>query len=433
MPHANSLNWTARLDRRLVSTRGGTRHVLVDVLAPHIERPEDEPRPPLNLGLVIDASGSMAGEPLDAAKTAARGVVELLRDDDRITLVSFADDVVVHADAVGADVRGRAKVVQAIDALHTRGCTDLGAGWLEGCDRVARAMESVPGGQHRVIVLSDGHANRGLTDPEQLGLHAAELRKRGLYTSAVGIGDGYSPAQLQAIAEQGGGRLHDAPLGEDIIAVVMGELGEILATAADNVTLAVTHPRRLPVGVLGPYPRVVADGRLEVSAGTLVSGASRQIVLQVAVPQGRAGERFSLEIAPTWRTPDGEPAAAAVLTVEITLAPAVEVAAELPDLDACLTVARMWHRHILLESTLRNSEGRCDEARDFVKESLPGFRDYCRDLPGTAPMVRELEHHGREVAVLMRCETSKSILSDSMLGLKNIADFRVNRRGRPRE
>lgn len=431
-PRAAGLAFTARLDRRLVSTRGGMRHVLVDIRAPRVERPDGEPRPPLNLGLVIDASGSMAGEPLEAAKAAARGVVAQLRNDDRITVVSFADDVIVHADAVRADAAGRADATRAIDRLTTRGCTDLGAGWLEGCDRVARAMEAVHGGQHRVVVLSDGHANRGLMDPEQLGLHAAELRRRGLYTSAVGIGDGYSPSQLQAIAEQGGGRLHDAPQGEDIVAVVLGELGEILATAADAVTLKITHPRRLPVAVLGPFPRTTGDGVVEVVAGTLVSGSARQVVLQVAVPPGTAGERFELEIAPSWRTPDGRRGIGARLTVGLVLVPALEVAAELPDLDTCLAVARLWHRHILLESTLRNTEGRYREAEAFVREALPSFRDYCRDLPGTADLVRELEGHGAIVMGEIDRGLSKSICSDALCMIKNVPDFRVTRRRRPR-
>ncbi|MFN2371193.1 MAG: VWA domain-containing protein [Candidatus Krumholzibacteriia bacterium] len=431
-PRAEELAFTARLDRRLVSTRGGMRHVLVDIRAPQVERPDGEPRPPLNLSLVIDASGSMDGEPLDAARAAARGVVEQLRDDDRITVVSFADYVVVHADAVRADAAGRADAVRAIDRLTTRGCTDLGAGWLEGCDRVARAMDAVRGGQHRVVVLSDGHANRGLVDPEQLGLHAAELRRRGLYTSAVGIGDDYSPSQLQAIAEHGGGRLHDAPLGADIVAVVLGELGEILATAADAVTLKVTHPRRLPVTVLGPFPRTVGDGVVEVVAGTMVSGSTRQVVLQLAVPPGDAGERFELEIAPSWRTPDGRPAAGVRLAAGMTLCPAVEVAAELPDLDACLAVARLWHRHILLESTLRNTEGRYKEAEAFVREALPAFRDYCRDLPGTASLVRELEGHGLVVMREMDRGFCMEICSDALLFMKDDKDFRVNRRRLPR-
>jgi len=433
MPHANHLNWTVRLDRRLVSTKGGTRHVLVEVRAPRRERPEDAPRPLLNLGLVIDASGSMGGEPLEAAKAAARGVVEQLCEGDRVTLVSFADDVIVHADAVPTDDAGRARLAKAIGGLVTRGCTDLGAGWLEGCDRVAQAMDKVAGGQHRVVVLSDGHANAGLTDPEQLGLHAAELRRRGLYTSAVGIGDHYSPSQLQAIAEQGGGRLHDAPLGEDIVAVLLGELREILGTAADDVTLRVTHARRLPVAVLGPFPRTVADQAVEVAAGTLVSGASRQVVLQLAVPAGRRGERFELEIATSWRTPDGQAVTGPRLTVGLALAPAVEVAAELPDLDTCLAVARLWHRHILLTSTLMNTEGRYAEAKAFVDEARHRFRDYCRDLPGTENLVRELEAHGRVVMCEMEAGYSRGVFCDSMTLLKGTPDFRVNRRGRPRK
>ena len=339
MPHADHLKFNARLDRRLVSTRGGTRHVLVDVRAPRIERPEDESRPPLNLGLVIDASGSMEGEPLDAARTAARGVVDLLRDGDRITLVSFADDVIVHADAVRADGKGRAAAIAAIDTLTTRGCTDLGAGWLEGCERVAAG--------HGVAARRAAPGDRAVGRPRQPGPDRSRAAgpargraaARGLYTSTVGIGDGYSPSQLQAIAEHGGGRLHDAPLGEDIVAVVLGELGEILTTAADDVTLRISHPRRLPVAVLGPFPRTASDGMLEVSAGTLVSGASRQIVLQVTVPRGKEGERFHLEIAPSWKTPAGAAAHGATLAVSFALAPVEEVAAELPDLDTCLMVA----------------------------------------------------------------------------------------------
>ena len=432
MTHAD-LRFAVRLDRRLVSTQGGMRHLLVDIAAPRVEHPADEPRPPLNLGLVIDASGSMQGEPLEAAVAAARGVVEQLRDEDRITVVSFADDVIVHADATACTRAGRAAVAALVDGLHTRGRTDLGAGWLEGCERVAAVMEHRPGGQHRVVVLSDGHANAGLTDPEQLGLHAAALRRRGLYTSAVGIGDDYSPAQLQAVAEQGGGRLHDAPLGEDIVATVLGELGEILGTAADDVALRITHPRRLPVAVLGPYPHTVDDGVLEVSAGTLVNGASRRIVLQCVVPPGPVGERFDMEIATSWKTADGRPATGPRLAAAVVLAPAVEVASELPDLDTCLAVARLWHRHLVLESTLRNSEGRYEEARAFVREALPAFRAYCRDLPGTRDLVRDLERHGGAVGLAMGAPLQKFLLCDARSELLSEQDFRVNPRRRPRD
>ncbi|HPF71842.1 MAG TPA: VWA domain-containing protein [Candidatus Krumholzibacteria bacterium] len=430
MPNQHRLNVIAKLDRRLVSTRGGTRHILLDLAAPKEPRPEADQRPPLNLALVIDASGSMDGGPLDAAKAAAAGLIDQMTARDRITLVTFADDIIVHADALAADAAGCARLAAEVNGLVTRGCTNLAGGWLEGADRVRRAMADLGVAQNRVIVLSDGHANRGICDPETLALKAAALRTAGVYTSCVGIGDGYSPVQLEAIAEHGGGRMHDAPLGEDIIATVMGELGEILGTFADNLTVTVAHPRLLPLALLGPYPKHVDDGRLVVHAGTLVSGARRRVVLQAVVPAGQVGDRFPVVIEVTWRDAEGLPNAAKPVLVELALAPAVEVAAELPDLDTCRTVAEMWHRHVLHASTLLNAEGRCDEARALVDEHLPRFADYCRDLPGTAHLVQDLESHGQVVFRPMAPGHSKGIAMSAFMDLRSETDYRRNRRGR---
>lgn len=228
----HDLRFTARLDRRLLSRRGGVRHLLVDVTAPEAPRPADAERPPLDLALVIDASGSMQGEPLEAAKRAAAGVVEALGPRDRITVTSFADDVIRHVDSLSAADGGRARALKAIATLETRGCTDLAGGWSDGVQALDRARRD--GAQRRVVILSDGHANVGETDPETLGLEAAAARDRGVVTTAVGIGDGYSTTQLAALCENGGGNLHHAARAEEIIEVVCGELGEITYDASHH-------------------------------------------------------------------------------------------------------------------------------------------------------------------------------------------------------
>ncbi len=445
MSNSYDLRWSARLDRRLIGTRGGKRHILVDVSAPK-KHDAERKRAPLNLALVIDASGSMSGEPLDAARQAARGVVEQLTSADRITLVSFADDVIVHVDAAAADDDGRRLAFRAIDGMTTRGCTNLAGGWLEGCDCVANEMErraragvgNGDGGenlvaQNRVIVLSDGHANRGLQDPEELALRAAGLRQRGLYTSAVGIGDHYSPTQLEAIAEHGGGRLHDAPLGEDIVAVVLGELGEIREAAADDVTLTVRHPRVMGVTALGRYPVTHGDGEVRVVLGPLTTGAQRSLVLQVAAPRGRAGDALAIDLLPSWCDPEsGERTCAEPLTVTLSLVPEIEVQAETIDRPTCERIATLWHNHLLLESTLLNSESRFEDAERLVREALPDFREYCRGLAGVAHLVNELDHQGRRVSVQMCDAGVRDDVFAAKMMLKGQRDFRVNRGRGPR-
>jgi len=394
----NDLIWKASFDRRLVSTRGGKRHLLIDLQAPNVVSEYSPKRTPLNLALVIDASGSMQGDPLEAARQASIGIVEALHDEDHITVVSFASDVITHADAVLADAQGKRTVIAALEKLHTRGMTNLSSGWLRGCECVAQQMERAPGTQNRAIVISDGHANEGIVDPEQLGLHAAELRGRGLYSSAVGVGDHYNPTQLQAIAEHGSGRLHDAADGQDLVEVVLGELGEILTTAAEDINLTISHPTHLPVKVLGTYPVQAERGQTTVSLGTLVAGAQRQLVVQVDIAPGVVGDRLLIELTPTWKVPgENHTVTKPAIIAEIVLAPVEEVAAELPNLEICGAIAAMWQKDIMFKATTMNSEGRYEDAQRFLDEVLPEFRAYVRDLPGGRDMMRQLRRYQRVV------------------------------------
>ena len=435
MSSMNKLTWNARTDRRLIGACGGQRHILVEVKAPRNEESSRQ-RPPLNLGLVIDASGSMAGPPLEAAKEAARGVVARLNEGDRLTLVSFAAEVIVHADAVVADDQGRRDTLQTIDRLVTRGCTDLAAGWLAGCRCVAAAMDrqALATGnpdptQNRVIVLSDGYANRGIVDPGELGRHASELRNRGLYTSTVGIGDGYSPVQLDAIAEHGGGRSHDAPSGEDIVTVVLGELGEILETAAEDMIITVCSPSGMGIEVFGRYPVTRTGNDLRLSLGRLVSGASRQVVLQLSVPSGRVGDAHLVEVKPDWRDRDtGTRCQGETMTVAWMVSTESEVAAEKPDPDVGLMVAQMWQNHLRLDSVLLNSEGRLEEAERVVKKAMPAFRDYCGDVSGSEELLADLQDHKFAMSRVMDVQACIACVDSTKRSLKSDRDYRINKR-----
>jgi Ca-activated chloride channel family protein len=204
-----NLKLTAAADRLLAWAEGNSvRYVVASLEAALPKVGRKEPAPPVNLALVIDASGSMAGEKLESAKKAALGVAKQLRDTDRLSIVSFASEAIVHVEAARLTADARKGMRAAVRALTTRDETNLSDGWLTGAECVAKAVAGT--GVNRVILLSDGAANAGMADPGQLACHASELAKRGIATSCVGIGNGYETSVLQAIAEYGGGRLHDA-------------------------------------------------------------------------------------------------------------------------------------------------------------------------------------------------------------------------------
>ena len=143
----------------------------------------------------------------------------------------------------------------------------------------------------RIILLSDGAANEGVVDQAELAHHAHELAKRGIVTSCVGIGNGYERLLLQAIAEHGGGRVHDAEFGADIVDVLMGELGEISDLVAQDVSITLHVPATAKAEFVGSAP-------VQVGAGL---SASRQAAYS---PEGRAVASFvSRSLPPEWTTP----------------------------------------------------------------------------------------------------------------------------------
>ena len=128
------------------------------------------------------------------------------------------------------DRAGKRRADSILSGVHSGGMTCLSGGWLRGAETVALLREGTEGHRSQVILLSDGHANEGILDPEELARHASELRERGVYTTCVGIGDGYSPEQLAVLSEHGGGLLHRAERPHEIIEVLLGELGELMNT-----------------------------------------------------------------------------------------------------------------------------------------------------------------------------------------------------------
>src|SRR3954471_740192 len=139
-------------------------------------------RPPINVALVLDRSGSMDGVPLAAAKEAAGRFASFLTSEDRLSIVAFDDHV---RTIFGPAQAGDLAAVEALSRVHAGGSTNLSGGWLKGRKLVEQALVE---GTNRVVLLTDGQANVGVTDPDKLLGLAQAGAKRGVSTTCIGFG-----------------------------------------------------------------------------------------------------------------------------------------------------------------------------------------------------------------------------------------------------
>ncbi len=163
------MTFTVRTDRTLIRpTNQSNRFVLAEITAPAARR--ERPRAAVNLAFVLDRSGSMGGEKLRLAKQAVELSIGRLHDDDRFAVVVYDDRIDVVVGSTPATAEARRLAVDALRGIEARGSTNLAEGWLRGCQQVADALAAE--GVNRCLLLTDGLANQGITDHDELVRHA---------------------------------------------------------------------------------------------------------------------------------------------------------------------------------------------------------------------------------------------------------------------
>ena len=235
-------------------------------------------RPPLNLALVIDRSGSMQGEKLSHALKAARVLTGELTAQDRLAIVSFDDEATVVMPSRRVD--DPLPFLQAIDTISCGTTTALFDGWLAGALQVAEHLN--PQGLNRVLLLSDGQANEGITGASAIAERVAGLNQRGISTSAFGLGDGFDEDLMGAIAAAGDGTLAQIESPAQLVDLYASELQGLASTCGRRVSIGIRpqHGAEL-VDVLNNLTPTSA-GNLQLP--NLRQGQTLQVGLRLQLP-----------------------------------------------------------------------------------------------------------------------------------------------------
>ena len=365
-------------------------HVLIELTAP--PREAGAGRAPLNLALVLDRSGSMAGEKLDVTKEAAAFLAQRLQPDDRLAVVAFDSEVTLVA-PLGPVSDG---VVQAIRSIPPGGMTNLSGGWLEGVTQLSSRA-----GQRRVLLLTDGQANHGITDHGRLVGMAGQAYATGVATATIGFGDDFQEELLTAMADAGGAGAHFAASTEDVPAIFEEEFEGLVQLAAQNVAVEIMPTDDVAVvAVLNDYPSQALPDGVRVQLGDAYAETVRRVVLRLHVPAlQQLGAATIASVVIRWAEPTEAGAKLHTVTLPLTvnLVAADEAAASQAD-------ERVQHEVLLLEAARAIDEAKREaDAGDFgaAQHRLATSAATLREAMPAAPMASAMADEMAEMATTL--------------------------------
>lgn len=242
-------------------------------------------RMPLNLCLVIDRSGSMEGEPLEYVKRACGHVVDLLDQNDVLSVVTFEErvDIVMPA----RRVLNKGLIKEHINRILPGNTTNIYDGLVAGCSQVASVRSE--GYINRVVILTDGEPTAGVKDYPSIVGCAAEQRTRGITVTALGFGPEYNEELLAGLAKRGGGNYYYIARPELIPEVFRTELEQLLTTVAKNIRLRLVMSRWTELRQVYNQQPILGPRTAEIQLPDLERGASQRTLVELGFGRRPAG------------------------------------------------------------------------------------------------------------------------------------------------
>jgi Ca-activated chloride channel homolog len=235
-------------------------------------------RAPLNISIVIDRSGSMSGDKIKYARQAAMFVVDQLGSDDYVSVVQYDNSVEVVS--ASATVQNKEILKSKIEKIFDRGSTNMTGGMLKGYDEVLSTKKE--GYVNRVLLMTDGLANVGITDSAQIcKIAEKKCKENGIGISTFGIGADYNENLLTAIAETGCGSYYYIDSPDKIPGIFAKELEGLLSVVAQNLSVDIAFPNEfLKCEKVYGYPFTIKDNKVNIQFNDLYSKEEKAVVIQ---------------------------------------------------------------------------------------------------------------------------------------------------------
>ncbi len=259
---------------------------------------DPDKRPPLDLAVVIDVSGSMRNEgKLVAVQDGLRLMVNEMRDTDRIAIVTYNADAATRFD-LDTLQGNRNDLLDIVDALEAQGATNLHDGMRRGY--AALRERFAPERESRLLLLSDGQPTAGITDPETILEMSAAENSDGIGLTTIGVGTSFNIALMRDLALQSDGNFYFVEDAGAVDEVFTQELSYFTVPIARDVELSVEVGELYDFGAARGSPlweETAEGGRLQLAS---VFVAHRESEDDVTADGGRrgGGSRLLIEVMP---------------------------------------------------------------------------------------------------------------------------------------
>lgn len=245
---------------------------------------------PLNLAIVIDRSGSMTGQRERNAIDAAAGMIRRLRDGDTVSVVSYSAEARIVLPVTTVSTATHEQLIRSmIDNMTDKptGSTCISCGLDEGM----RTLVGRRPGIDRLLLLSDGEANRGVTDESGIRQLAREARNQGASISSIGVDVDYNERLMSALAREANGRHYFSETGSNLEQIFDQELESLVKTVAKDGRLEVELAPGVRVAEVFDRAYQQVDRKVIVPLGTFTPGEDKTFLMRLEVPPSPAGER----------------------------------------------------------------------------------------------------------------------------------------------
>lgn len=280
----------AELDHAILPASGHSTAVIKVGLLPARFRTQQE-RPPINLAIVLDRSGSMNGTKLEMAKRAAARAFDALRPDDSVSIISYSNTVQTLLPLT--PVRYVHEPQRYIEQIQAGGGTAIYAGVTQAADELRDHSEDRYA-ITRILLLSDGLANQGPSSTRDFELLGQSLSHKGITVSTIGLGLDYNEDLMAGLASSSQGNIYFVETANDLPRIFDTELGDASSLVAREATIDIECLTGFePIRIIGREGRI--DGnRVTIEISNLYAGREKFVLLEVRNPGGKTNSKQTI-------------------------------------------------------------------------------------------------------------------------------------------